>query len=215
MWIDDKPYSACENFVTKHTELISAARLLQIRPKENNENEYLHVVNICKELGIDIVPMLDRMIVFDYIIANEDRHFGNFGLLRDPDTLEWLGAAPLFDNGTSLWYDRQTFQFLTDEIKCKPFKKTHGEQLKLVTSFDWLDLSKLEGIEDVFSSVMSDPRTQKYVDAQRMEMISHELRQRIDRLAQIIQSQTPVNEMDMNDNDVDEDEAESYGMEMT
>ena len=62
---------------------------------------------------------------------------------------------------------------------------------------------------------MSDPRTQKYVDAQRMEMISHELRQRIDRLAQIIQSQTPVNEMDMNDNDVDEDEAESYGMEMT
>ena len=84
-----------------------------------------------------------------------------------------------------------------------------------MTSFDWLDLSKLEGIEDVFSSVMSDPRTQKYVDAQRMEMISHELRQRIDRLAQIIQSQTPVNEMDMNDNDVDEDEAESYGMEMT
>ena len=72
-----------------------------------------------------------------------------------------------------------------------------------------------EGIEDVFSSVMSDPRTQKYVDSQRMEMISHELRQRIDRLAQIIQSQTPVNEMDMNDNDVDEDEAESYGMEMT
>lgn len=215
MWIDDKPYSVCENFVTKNTELISAARLLQIRPKENNENEYLHVVNICKELGIDIVPMLDRMIVFDYIIANEDRHFGNFGLLRDPDTLEWLGAAPLFDNGTSLWYDRQTFQFLTDEIKCKPFKKTHGEQLKLVTSFDWLDLSKLEGIEDVFSSVMSDPRTQKYVDAQRMEMISHELRQRIDRLAQIIQSQTPVNERDMNDNDVDEDEAESYGMEMT
>ena len=62
---------------------------------------------------------------------------------------------------------------------------------------------------------MSDPRTQKYVDAQRTEMISHELRQRIDRLAQIIQSQTPVNEMDMNDNDLDEDEAESYGMEMT
>jgi len=215
MWIDDKPYSVCENFVTKHTELISAARLLQIRPKENNENEYLHVVNICKELGIDIVPMLDRMIVFDYIIANEDRHFGNFGLLRDPDTLEWLGAAPLFDNGTSLWYDRQTFQFLTDEIKCKPFKKTHGEQLKLVTSFDWLDLSKLEGIEDVLHSFLEDERTPMFVGRRRVEALSHELRKRIDRLAQIIQSQTPVNEMDMNDNDLDEDEAESYGMGMT
>ena len=215
MWIDDKPYSVCDNFVTQSSELISASRLMQIRPKENSENSYLHFVNICKELGIDIVPMLDRMIVFDYIIANEDRHFGNFGLLRDPDTLEWLGAAPLFDNGTSLWYDRQTFQFSTDEIKCKPFKKTHGEQLKLVSSFDWLDLSKLDGIENTFSSFMSDQETQKYVDTQRMEMLSHELRKRIDRLAEIIQSQTPVVQMDMNNDELDEDEAESYGMEMT
>jgi hypothetical protein len=102
MWIADKPYSACENFVTKHTELISAARLLQIRPKENNENEYLHVVNICKELGIDIVPMLDRMIVFDYIIANEDRHFGNFGFLVDSHSNQIIAPAPLFDHGNSL-----------------------------------------------------------------------------------------------------------------
>ena len=215
MWIDDKPYSVCDNFVTQSSELISASRLMQIRPKENSENSYLHFVNICKELGIDIVPMLDRMIVFDYIIANEDRHFGNFGLLRDPDTLEWLGAAPMFDNGTSLWYDRQTFQFSTDEIKCKPFKKTHGEQLKLVSSFDWLDLSKLNGIEKDFSSIMSDERTQKYISSERMEMLSHELRKRIDRLAEIIQSQTPVTQMDMSKDDIDEDEAESYGMEMT
>lgn len=215
MWIDDKPYSVCDNFVTQSSELISASRLMQIRPKENSENSYLHFVNICKELGIDIVPMLDRMIVFDYIIANEDRHFGNFGLLRDPDTLEWLGAAPLFDNGTSLWYDRQTFQFSTDEIKCKPFKKTHGEQLKLVSSFDWLDLPKLDGIEKDFSSIMSDERTQKYISSERMEMLAHELRKRIDRLAEIIQSQTPVVQMDINNDDIYEDEAESYGMEMT
>ena len=215
MWIDDKPYSVCDNFVMQSSELISASRLMQIRPKENSENSYLHFVNICKELGIDIVPMLNRMIVFDYIIANEDRHFGNFGLLRDPDTLEWLGAAPLFDNGTSLWYDRQTFQFSTDEIKCKPFKKTHGEQLKLVSSFDWLDLSKLDGIEKDFSSIMSDERTQKYISSERMGMLAHELRKRIDRLAEIIQSQTPVTQMDMSKDDIYKDEAESYGMEMT
>ena len=215
MWIDDKPYSVCDNFVTQSSELISASRLMQIRPKENSENSYLHFVNICKELGIDIVPMLDRMIVFDYIIANEDRHFGNFGLLCDPDTLEWLGAAPMFDNGTSLWYDRQTFQFSTDEIKCKPFKKTHGEQLKLVSSYDWLDLSKLGGIEEVFRSVMSDERTFLFSGPRRMEAVAFELRKRIDRLAEIIQSQTPVTQMDMSKDDIYEDEAESYGMEMT
>lgn len=44
----------------------------------------------------NIEKFLDRMIVLDYIIANEDRHFNNFGLLRNAETLEWSGAAPIF-----------------------------------------------------------------------------------------------------------------------
>ncbi|MBQ9208678.1 MAG: HipA domain-containing protein [Oscillospiraceae bacterium] len=185
-WMDDKPYSVCNNFVTKTSELISAARVMQIRPKANDENGYLHLVNICKSFGIDIVPMLDRMIVFDYIIANEDRHYGNFGLLRDPETLEWIGAAPIFDNGTSLWHDRLTSQIPTADLICKPFKKTHGEQLSLVTSFGWLDLSALDGIEDDIFSIFDDEKARKYIDSGRAEMITLQVRKRINRLSEII-----------------------------
>ena len=185
-WMDDKPYSVCNNFVTKTSELISAARVMQIRPKANDENGYLHLVNICKNFGIDIVPMLDRMIVFDYIIANEDRHYGNFGLLRDPETLEWIGAAPIFDNGTSLWHDRLTSQIPTADLICKPFKKTHGEQLSLVTSFGWLDLSALDGIEDDIFSIFDDEKARKYIDSGRAEMITLQVRKRINRLSEII-----------------------------
>ncbi len=185
-WMDDKPYSVCNNFVTKTSELISAARVMQIRPKANDENGYLHFVNICKSFGIDIVPMLDRMIVFDYIIANEDRHYGNFGLLRDPETLEWIGAAPIFDNGTSLWHDRLTSQIPTADLICKPFKKTHGEQLSLVTSFGWLDLSALDGIEDDIFSIFDDEKARKYIDSGRAEMITLQVRKRINRLSEII-----------------------------
>lgn len=185
-WMDDKPYSVCNNFVTKTSELISAARVMQTRPKANDENGYLHLVNICKSFGIDIVPMLDRMIVFDYIIANEDRHYGNFGLLRDPETLEWIGAAPIFDNGTSLWHDRLTSQIPTADLICKPFKKTHGEQLSLVTSFDWLDLSALDGIEDDIFSIFDDEKARKYIDSGRAEMITLQVRKRINRLSEII-----------------------------
>lgn len=185
-WMDDKPYSVCNNFVTKTSELISAARVMQIRPKANDENGYLHLVNICKSFGIDIVPMLDRMIVFDYIIANEDRHYGNFGLLRDPGTLEWIGAAPIFDNGTSLWHDRLTSQIPTADLICKPFKKTHGEQLSLVTSFGWLDLSALDGIEDDIFSIFDDEKARKYIDSGRAEMITLQVRKRINRLSEII-----------------------------
>ena len=212
-WIDNKPYSVCNNFVTKSSELVSAARLMQIRQKGNNENEYLHFVNICKELGVDVIPMLDRMIVIDYIIANEDRHFGNFGLLRDPDTLEWIGFAPIFDNGTSLWYNKQTFQFSTGEIQCKPFKKTHGEQLRLVSNFDWLDLTKLDGIEEVFQSFLLDQRTHLCIGPRRIEALSYEMKQRIDRLSKIIQKQKTVQDNEPGD-DISENNAESYGMKM-
>lgn len=210
-WIDDKPYSVCENFVSKNTELIGAARLMKIRPKANDENSYLHFVNICSELGIDIVPMLDRMIVFDYIIANEDRHFGNFGLLRDPDTLEWVGAAPMFDNGTSLWYDKLTSQIPSAEIICKPFKKTHGEQLRLVSSFDWLDISKLDGLEDDISKLLNDEKVAKYIDAERADMLVSQLRKRIDRLSEIVMKQHDSQDITFS-GDVGEDEAASYGI---
>lgn len=42
------------------------------------------------------------MLVFDAVIYNEDRHFGNFGVLRDNHTGKVIGAAPIFDNGVSL-----------------------------------------------------------------------------------------------------------------
>ena len=187
-WIDDKPYSVCGNFVTKKTELISAARVMQIRPKANNENEYLHFVNIAGDLGIDIVPMLDRMIVFDHIIANEDRHFGNFGLLRDPETLDWIGAAPIFDNGTSLWHDKLTPQIPTAELICKPFKRTHGEQLRLVSTFDWLDLSLLDGIEDDIFNIFDDERVREYIDTDRARAIAAQVRNRISRLSEMIRA---------------------------
>ncbi|MCR5021772.1 MAG: HipA domain-containing protein [Ruminococcus sp.] len=210
-WIDDKPYSVCENFVSKNTELVSAARLMQIRPKANDENGYLHFVNICNELGFDIVPMLNRMIVFDYIIANEDRHFGNFGLLRDADSLEIKGAAPLFDNGTSLWYDKLTSQIPSADITCKPFKKTHGEQLKLISDISWLDLSKLDGIEDEISKLFSDEKVAKYIDQERANMIVSQIKKRIDRLSEIVMTQKISQDMS-SESDIDEAEAASYGL---
>lgn len=190
-WIDDKPYSVCEDFVTKDTELIGAWRVLQLRPKANHENEYLHYVSLCKELGVDIVPALDRMIVLDYIIANEDRHFNNFGLLRDANTLEWIGAAPIFDSGTSLWYNKSASRFISSDIICKPFKKTHGEQLRLVSSFDWLDISKLNGIEDEILNVLCEDKAVRYVEAERAKAIAAEVRKRIDALESITAGHFP------------------------
>ena len=213
-WINDEPYSVCEDFVTKETELISAWRIMQLRPKANHENEYLHFVNICQELGVDIVPALDRMIVLDYIIANEDRHFNNFGLLRDANTLEWQGATPIFDSGTSLWYNRNTAQIARNNIICKPFKKTHGEQLKLVSSLEWFDASKLDGIEDEILEVFSGDKAAQYIDTERAKTIAAEVRNRIETVARMAMSHTHSYDISSTEGDVEEDVAESYGMKI-
>ena len=42
------------------------------------------------------------MMVFDSLIINRDRHIGNFGMIVDNNTGEYLRPAPLFDNGCSM-----------------------------------------------------------------------------------------------------------------
>ena len=43
------------------------------------------------------------MLVFDAVIYNEDRHFGNFGVLMNSRDCKIIDAAPIFDNGVSLF----------------------------------------------------------------------------------------------------------------
>lgn len=61
------------------------------------------VMDYYRELGEEYTQQLASMIVFDEVICNEDRHFGNFGILRDNRTGEILKPAPIFDNGLSLF----------------------------------------------------------------------------------------------------------------
>jgi hypothetical protein len=56
-------------------------------------------------LGESYHEALVEMLVFDVIILNTDRHFGNFGLLVDNSTNEIVSVAPIFDNGLSLFAD--------------------------------------------------------------------------------------------------------------
>ena len=98
---------------------------------------YQHYIDCCEALGIpDIQQALDKMIVLDYLILNEDRHMNNFDVIRNADTLEYLGAALIYDNGTSLWFDKPPALIHgKTKVTCKPFKNTHEEQLKLVSDF--------------------------------------------------------------------------------
>ena len=60
------------------------------------------VAEYYEKLGNEYVKALHDMFVFDAIICNTDRHFGNFGVLVDNKTNKIVAPAPLFDHGNSL-----------------------------------------------------------------------------------------------------------------
>ena len=185
-WQNGYPYSVCETFASPDTELVSAWNVIQTRPKANHESFYMHYTKICKEFGIkDIEHRLDQMIVLDYITANEDRHFNNFGIIRDANTLEWTGAAPIFDSGTSLGYDKLSHR-LDIDIKCKPFRTSHEKQLELVKSFDWVDFSKLKDVKDDVAEIMSTDQAKEILGDTRYNDIAKFTEKRIKHLERFV-----------------------------
>lgn len=188
---EDYPYSVCEDFITPDTELVSAWHIMQTQPKPNHVSVYQHYLDCCGKQGIPgIKDSLDRMLVLDYLMMNEDRHQNNFGAIRSANTLEWLGAAPIYDSGTSLWFDKPTILVGSmGRMTSKPFKSTHDEQIKLVSSFDWLHLNALTGIDGELRELT---KGSLFIDEARCQALCKALCGRVERLREIVNSRSTL-----------------------
>ena len=88
--------SACEIFTSKDAAYIPVGRLVRSGGVKAIRSFY-------ETLGDAFVQSLNEMIVFDALICNTDRHFGNFGVLTDSRANRIVKPAPLFDHGNSLF----------------------------------------------------------------------------------------------------------------
>ena len=77
-----------------------------------------------------------------------------------------------------------------------------------MTSFDWLDLSKLDGVDQDIREVFAG--AEEFIDKERVEAIITSVNQRVQLLATFILTQQP--QMDSTENDVEENVAAEYGM---
>ena len=190
LWEHEKPFSVCKDFITSETELVSAYHIMQSRKKPNDLSDYEFYLNCAEQLGVkNIREQTEKMIVLDFLIGNEDRHFNNFGLIRNAVTLEWIGVAPIFDCGTSLWYNTQEslIKPLSPNLPAKPFKKTHREQIKLVKDFSWLDMKKLKGMEEEMEEILSQS---PYISRERRTVLCDAFCQRAELLGEIANEHT-------------------------
>lgn len=88
--------SRCKLFTDIDTSYIPIGRIVR-------EGGLKACLEYYRQLGPEAYEQIKSMLVFDAVIYNEDRHFGNFGVLRDNHTGKVTGAAPVFDNGMSLF----------------------------------------------------------------------------------------------------------------
>lgn len=215
-WNQDAPYSVCEDFISRDTELVPAWRIIQTQKKPNNVSAYTHFVNCATALDIpDVVPFLDRMIALDYIIANEDRHLNNFGAVRNAETLEWIGMAPIYDSGSSLGYDKVAAEIRSSRnVVCKPFKNHHEEQVKLITDFSWIDFDRLADVRELIIETLSSDGAKDYIDQNRISAIAGAAERRVQQLLQLSMFHAPAQTTSTED-DVQENIAEDYSPKTT
>ena len=88
--------SKCKLFTDIDTAFIPIGRIVK-------EGGLSAVINHYDDLGSGYADAIRDMLIFDALVYNEDRHFGNFGLLRNNKTGEITAPAPIFDNGLSLF----------------------------------------------------------------------------------------------------------------
>ena len=108
--------STCELFTSRETAYIPVGRVVT-KGGMKAVAEYYH------SLGPDFEKALRDMLVFDAVVCNTDRHFGNFGLLINSNTNQVSGPAPLFDHGNSL-FNYAGEEFMKNEVALDSYIKT-------------------------------------------------------------------------------------------
>ena len=89
--------STCELFTSKDVSFVPVGRIVRSGGMQAVRAYY-------KKLGEEFEKALNDMFIFDALIFNTDRHYGNFGFLIDSHTNKIIAPAPLFDHGNSLFH---------------------------------------------------------------------------------------------------------------
>jgi hypothetical protein len=177
---DDKNgchYSACECMIDTDTEFVTGF-LVYLYNNDKFNGKYNDYIKVCVQNGIaNARTEIDKMICIDYLIGNIDRHPGNFGIIRNANTLEWIKTASIFDNGNSLWYDVQNTGSISavKNTISRSFSRSNTDNLALIDFPEWYVKNTLNNTGEFADSVLSK---NKDMEEKRISVIAACLQER-------------------------------------
>lgn len=167
-----KLISKCRLFTSENTCLVKAGSLF------DGDKTLPAVLDRFEALGSG--DDFRRMCVLDAICFNPDRHYGNFGVLADADTLAIIGMAPVYDNNRSLFPELDEDQLADPDWymdRCKPrLGKDFIKNAKvLMTDSIRNDLMNLQGFQFA-------PHGSIEISTRRLELLSSLVNRQIGKI---------------------------------
>lgn len=160
---EDHPFCCiCESFTTDEVEFIPAIDVVESVKKDNAISLYEHFIKVCSAHGLDdssTRSFLEYQILTDFILTNTDRHLNNFGVLRDTNTLQFIGMAPIFDSGNSMFWQNPRLPERDDltKIEVNSFRGKEMQLLEYVSDKNCVDLHLLPSTDELRAIYEVDP----------------------------------------------------------
>ena len=174
----------CDFFTNIHLELIPAYNIANSEIQNNETSNYEHYINVCRNHGLDeniIRKFMDYQTLSDFIMSNSDRHYMNFGVLRDIDTLKIVSPAPIFDFGNSMFYKDSRILSAKEILdkKISGMADYEEKMLTFITDRKLLDINKLPSIDKVIEFY-----TKYGIDEHKAEVIGYNYRLKTEMMQQ-------------------------------
>ena len=180
----EMPCSLNPLFTSLDLEFVSAYQLIRFHKKLNEKSYYESIIQEAVLCGLEekeIRKHLEYTILTDFILTNTDRHFNNFGFLYHSKKKCFISAAPVFDTGNSLFYNKEfisTGKHLLD-VSVTSFKEREVDLLSYVTDKNLIDLHKLT---DFPYEVCTLLKQHTNMPVERAEKIAETVQQKIEYL---------------------------------
>lgn len=155
------PCSLSPLFTSNEKEFVPAYQLIRNVKIRNDSSSYEAIISqavLNGILEIEVRRQLEYTILTDFLLSNTDRHFNNFGFMRNAETGRLFAMAPIFDTGNSLFYNQEFIpagEHLL-ELRTASFCKREVDLLRYVKDYSLVNLESLKGFPDKVSQLLSD-----------------------------------------------------------